>query len=125
MSIDTNPAPAAPARNVVVLEGELSKPPEARTLPSGTELAVLTLRVRADDGPARSLAVTVWEPDAAVLSLEPGVAVLVVGHLVRRFWGGAAGPASRTEIVADSVVSATDRRRHRRALEQVVRAVTP
>jgi single-strand DNA-binding protein len=117
--------PTAPARNVVVLEGVLSKPVEVRSLPSGTTLAVVTVRVRADDGPARSLAVTVWDPADAVVALEAGEAVLVVGHVVRRFWGGPAGRASRTEVVADTVVPSTDRRRRRRALEQVARHVAP
>jgi single-strand DNA-binding protein len=118
-------APSEPSRNVVVLEGVLSKPPELRELPSGTALAVLTVRVRSDEGPARSLAVTVWEPDAATVALETGVALLVVGHAVRRFWGGPTGRASRTELVADAVVAGTDRRKRRRALEQVARAIGP
>jgi single-strand DNA-binding protein len=125
MSTAPNPSPAVPARNVVVLEGELSKPPEVRTLPSGTELAVLTVRVPATDGPARSLAVTVWEPAPATVAIEPGSAVLVVGHLVRRFWGGPQGRATRTEIVADAVVPSSDRRKRRRALEHLARAVSP
>jgi single-stranded DNA-binding protein len=132
MSAEQNPARprpdrvttlADPPRNLVVLEGEVSKPPDFRTLPSGTALAILTLRVRADAGPARSLAVTVWEPTAATLAVEPGVGVLVVGHVVRRFWGGADGRAMRTELVADTVVPSADRRKRRRALERVARDV--
>ena len=115
--------PAEPARNLVVLEGLVSKPPEVRTLPSGTTLAVVTLRVRADDGPARSLAVTVWDPTDTVLDAVPGAGLLVVGHVVRRFWGGPDGRATRTELVADAVVPTSDRRKRRRTLEQVVRGM--
>jgi single-stranded DNA-binding protein len=109
----------------VVLEGVLSKAPEARVLPSGTTLAVLTVRLRSDDGPTRSLAVTAWEPDAATVALEVGASVLVVGHAVRRFWAGPLGRATRTELVADSIVASTDRRKRRRVLELVARQIGP
>jgi single-stranded DNA-binding protein len=114
------PAERVRARNLVVIEGELSKPPEVRTLQSGTELAVLTVRVRSDDEPTRSLAVTVWEPDAVAVGLAAGDEVVAVGHVVRRFYGGVEGRTVRTEIVADAVVAASDRRRRRRMLDRAI-----
>jgi single-stranded DNA-binding protein len=111
------PSETIRSRNVVVLEGELSKPVEVRTLPSDVELAVLTVRVRGGEGePTRSIAVTAWEPTATVRALVEGDEVLVVGHVVRRFYAGAQGRASRTEVVADDVVTPVDRRRRKRVL---------
>jgi single-stranded DNA-binding protein len=103
--------------NLVVLEGELSKAVEIRTLPSNVELALLTVRLRGGEGePTRSIAVTVWQPKPTVRELAEGDDVLVIGHVVRRFYAGAQGRSSRTEVVADDVVTPADRRRRRRVL---------
>jgi single-strand DNA-binding protein len=95
--------------NVTVLRGPLSSPPELRTLPSGSEVATLSVRVPAE-GRSTSVPVTVWDPPAWIGDLVPGEEVLVLGAVRRRFYRTAGGTGSRVDVEA-SFITRDDRRR--------------
>ncbi len=91
------------ARNAVTLRGEVAAPVEVRSLPSGTALATVVVRVP-DEGRRTSIPVTVWDPPAELSAVVEGAPVEVKGRLRRRFWSGADGRRqSRVEVVADTV----------------------
>jgi len=102
--------------NVVVIDGRLSRPPELRVLPSGDEVLALELSV----GPAGSSAESArhesvpvsWPAAPAWASgLEAGAQLVVLGRVRRRFFRAGGQTQSRTEVVAEKVVPAGQRRR--------------
>ncbi|HMF04170.1 MAG TPA: hypothetical protein VKH17_05100 [Acidimicrobiia bacterium] len=100
------------AVNVSVLRGVISGPPEVRALKSGRRIATLAVRTSAGDGHNTSVPVTVWDPPAWIETLEADDDVLVVGRVRRRFFRTAAGASgARTDVEAESVARARDRRR--------------
>lgn len=132
--------------NVSVLRGELSAPPDLRTLPSGTRLATFGLRAPSPGGPDRppkgrrakasngaeptaaptatSVPVAMWEPPAWVEQLGAGDAVLVVGAVRRRFFRAAGGvTGSRVEVQAEAVARAGDRRRAQALERRIARSL--
>jgi len=114
------------AVNVSVLRGAVSGPPEIRTLKSGRTVASLAVRTSAGDGRNTSVPVTMWDPPAWVETLAPDDEVLVVGRVRRRFFRNAAGGSgARTDVEADSVVPARDRRRLAAFLRRVDRELEP
>jgi single-strand DNA-binding protein len=95
--------------NVTILRGPLSSPAEVRTLPSGSEVATLSVRVPVE-GRSTSVPVTVWDPPGWVGDLGPGDEVLVLGGVRRRFYRSAGGTGSRVDVEA-TVIVPDDRRR--------------
>lgn len=102
--------------NVVVLQGVLSRAPEERTLPSGDRLVAYEVTVRIEGQPTDSVPVSWLDPPARASALEAGAAVVVTGRVRRRFFRTPSGTASRTEVVADAVVSAAHTKRVAHAL---------
>ena len=110
--------------NLCLVRGECSAAPELRVLPSGTRLAVLSVRVRSAGAPATSVPVAMWDPPARVEDLEAGAEVVVLGRVVRRFFRSAAGgPGSRVEVQAELVVPAGDGRKLTQALRRAERVL--
>jgi single-strand DNA-binding protein len=103
--------------NVVVLQGTLSSEPVVRELRSGSVVWSFEITTRDDEGAASSVPVSWFDPPA-----PPGWAsgddVVVRGVVRRRFFRSGGGTQSRTEVVAELVVSARDRRKVARALER-------
>lgn len=95
--------------NVTILRGPLSSPPELRCLPSGSEVATLSVRVPVD-GRSTSVPVTVWDPPGWVADLHAGSEVLVLGTVRRRFYRTAGGTGSRVDVEA-SVITRDERRK--------------
>lgn len=102
--------------NLVVVEGLLAKPAQDRELPSGSRLLTLEVTVRPAEGPAESLPVAWFEAPTWASSLDQGAEVVVVGRVRRRFFKAGGITQSRTEVVADRVVRATDTKRARAAM---------
>jgi len=102
--------------NVVVLQGKLSRAPEAREL---RENVLLTYEVttRGDDGKAATAPVVWFDPPAAAWKLEADDAVTVVGEVRRRFFRSNGRTESRTEVVATTVVPSRRRAQVSRAVE--------
>lgn len=106
---------AGEARNEVLLVGRVSGPPEERELPSGDLLVSFRVVVARppDQRPAPSgrtptidtLDCVGWSPAVRRTSrgLADGDVVTVEGSLRRRFWRGATGAASRTEVEVSAV----------------------
>jgi single-strand DNA-binding protein len=91
--------------NVVVLAGRLSDSPEVKVMPSGDQVARFRLHVPEAGKRVLPLPVSAWEKTTRKVceSLVKGDAVLVRGHLVRRFFRDGGGGRSVTEVVATEV----------------------
>lgn len=105
--------------NVVVVTGALSRPPEARILPSGDRLLALEVSMAPRRPGERTETVPVVWPDAPAraVELEVGEGVVVTGRVRRRFFRSGGATQSRTEVVADVVIPSRQARRARSALE--------
>jgi hypothetical protein len=95
---------------LAVVRGLLTSAPEARTLPSGSNLVTLQVTTRSTDR-AVSVPVAVWDPPAWLVALDAGAEVVAVGSVRRRFYRGGATTASRVELEASFVARARDHRR--------------
>jgi single-strand DNA-binding protein len=91
--------------NVVVLAGRLSDQPEIKELPSGDQVTRFRLHVPEAGRRVLPLPVSAWDKLArkGCERLAKGDAVLVRGHLVRRFFRDGGGGRSVTEVVATEV----------------------
>ncbi|HEX2274758.1 MAG TPA: hypothetical protein VHG90_12865 [Acidimicrobiales bacterium] len=104
--------------NVVVLIGRLARPAQFRQLPSGDVLVEYQLTVPRPGQKADSVPV-VWEqPPPSASDHDTDAEVVVVGRVRRRFFRAGASTQSRTEVVAETVVSARHGKRARGALER-------
>jgi single-strand DNA-binding protein len=109
--------------NVVVLEGVLAKPAQYRELPSGTRLLTLEVTVSRPDAPAEPVPVAWFDGPAWAATLDGGTPVVVIGRVRRRFFRAGGSTQSRTEVVAERVLRATDGKRARAAMEAAGAAV--
>jgi single-strand DNA-binding protein len=91
--------------NVVVLAGKLSGDPEFAEMPSGDTVAKLRLQVPEAGRRVLPLPVAAWDraPRKVCERLGKGDAVMVRGHLVRRFFKGSGGGRTIMEVVASEV----------------------
>ena len=104
--------------NIVVLQGTLSRTPEVRSTPSG-EVISYEVTTRPDEGPAVTAPVAWFEPPKAAYALAQGDSVTVVGQVRRRFFRAGGSTQSRTEVVADLVVSTRRKAQIASAFERV------
>lgn len=93
------------AVNVVVLAGRLSDEPEVKSMPSGDQVTRFRLMVPEAGKRVLPLPVSVWDRLArrSCQGLIKGDAILVRGHLIRRFFRDGGGGRSVTEVVATEV----------------------
>lgn len=108
-------------RNVVILRGSLSRPPEQRCLPSGDSLVAYEVTTRTADGLTATVPVACLRTDAPV-DLDTGSEVVVTGVVRRRYFRAGGATQSRTEVVADAVVPARQAARARRAVARALSA---
>ena len=108
--------------NVVILRGSLTRPPEERALPSGDRVVTFDLRTQPPEGPRETVSVVSVPPGTE--TFDAGDEVVVTGRVRRRFYRTGGATQSRTEVVADAVIAASDGRRVRRAVDAALRAVT-
>jgi hypothetical protein len=110
--------------NVVIVRGRLSSVPRVTTFESGDLLVRYEVTVPNGDGAAADSVPVAWlgpAMKAPPVDLERGEEVVAVGRVRRRWFKAAGGPSrSSTEVVADKLVRASDRRR---ASSLVARAV--
>ena len=94
--------------NIVALSGRLSRPPEERTLASGTRMMSLQVTVDGvgENARAESVPVAWFDPTSGALDLDQGDPVVVIGRVRRRFFRAGSATQSRTEVVAERVVPA-------------------
>jgi single-strand DNA-binding protein len=93
------------AWNVVVIAGRLSRPAEQRVLPSGELLVAVQVTVDRTGDRAETVPVVWFDAPASAATLDIEEPVVVVGRVRRRFFRAGGSTQSRTEVVADSVVS--------------------
>jgi single-strand DNA-binding protein len=98
------------AVNVVVLAGRLSANPEFAQMPSGDTVAKLRLQVPEAGRRVLPLPVAAWDrgPRRDCERLAKGDAVMVRGHLIRRFFRGQGGGRALMEVVASEVKKIPD-----------------
>ena len=102
--------------NVVVLYGRLTRPAALRSLPSGDQLVALEVSVRREGDRAETAPVVWPDAPASASALDVDQEVVVVGRIRRRFFKAGGATQSRTEVVADAVVPASQTRRARAAV---------
>jgi single-strand DNA-binding protein len=109
--------------NIVVLRGTLSSDPVQRELASGTSLVQYEVTTRCGDGPAASVPVAWFDPPDSSVALGAGTEVVVAGQVRRRFFRTGGATASRTEVVAQVVLPATQKRKVERLLSAMATEV--
>jgi single-strand DNA-binding protein len=103
--------------NLVVLQGHVSSEPRRRDLPSGTTMLQIEITTPGD-GALLSVPVVWFEPTR---DFAPADEVTVLGHVRRRFYRTGGVTHSRTEVIADQIVTT----RRRRDVQRLVgRAIT-
>jgi single-strand DNA-binding protein len=105
--------------NLVVLRGRLSSEPTLRQLPSGDTLTNLDVTTDVD-GAGVSVPVVLASSNPRLVD---GDAVVVTGHVRRRFFRAGGVTQSRTEVIAASVVKLYNQRSAARAIEKAVAAL--
>lgn len=119
MSSSTVPA----GTNLAVLNGTLSRAPEARQLPSGDALVALEVTVRAPGRTSESVPVAWFDAPAASLEWATGDEVVVVGRVRRRFFRAGGATQSRTEVVADVVIPSRRAAAARKAVQSALQSL--
>jgi hypothetical protein len=98
--------------NIVVLVGEVTSPPVSRELPSGAVVSTFDIATVTRSGRVSVPVSLEGETEVAVVGAE----VCVVGLVRRRFFRSGATVASRTEVVAQSVIPMRRRAQVRKAV---------
>jgi single-strand DNA-binding protein len=109
--------------NVVILRGTLSSDPNTRTLPSGDTLVTFEVTTRPPKGPAESVPVAWPKAPERAATLPAGSEVVVTGRIRRRFFRAGGATASRTEVLADSVLSITSKARCQGSIDRALKRV--
>lgn len=104
--------------NVVVLRGRLARPAETRELPSGDRLVAYEVTVDRPGERAETVPVVWFAAPASAGDHDVGEVMLVVGRVRRRFFRTGSGTQSRTEVVAEAVVSVRHPKRAGAALDR-------
>ena len=102
--------------NVVVLIGRLARPAEARELPSGDRLVAYEVTVDRPGERAETVPVVWMGAPASAADHDVDERMVVVGRVRRRFFRAGGGTQSRTEVVAEVVVSTRHGKRAAAAL---------
>lgn len=102
-------AAEASDHNQAVVAGTVSAEPQRRELPSGSVAVSMSVRVRNVGQPTTSVPVVWYDPPKRMQRWVAGDDVVLRGRIVRRFFRGAGGLGSSTELV----VEAGELRRHR------------
>jgi single-strand DNA-binding protein len=110
--------------NLVTLQGRLARPAADRLLPSGDRLVGFEVTTEGPEGKAETVPVVRFGAPASAAALDADEQVLVVGRVRRRFFRAGESTQSRTEVVAEVVLPASQVKRVRTALQSVVTRVT-
>ena len=100
--------------NIVVLVGEVTSPPVSRELPSGSVVSTFDIATVTDVGRVSVPVSLEGETEVAVVGAE----VCVVGIIRRRFFRSGSSVASRTEVVAESVIPMRRRAQVRKVVQK-------
>jgi len=111
-----------PPLNLAVLAGALAKPAEPRLLADGSTVWELDIAIRPEGHAPATVPVSWAAPPPGVdpTTWSPGDEVLVVGAVRRRFYRAGGATVSRTDVLADAVVPARQRKRARVVLAEAL-----
>lgn len=102
--------------NVVILVGEVTSPPVQRTLQTGEVVSSFDLATHVEEGRISVPIACAGECDTT----HVGDIVCVVGIVRRRFFRSGAGVTSRTEVLADHVISMRRRANVRKIVSRIL-----
>lgn len=111
--------------NIVFLRGTVAGEPRSRDLPSGSVVIQYEVTTRDEAGTASVPVAWFDPPKGAVERHRAGDEVVVVGAVRRRFFRAGGATQSRTEVVAERVLAARQRREIERALAEVRQSLEP
>ena len=114
-----------PPVNLAVVAGTLVKPAEPRLLPDGSTVWELDVAVRPEGKAASTVPVSWPTPSPGVDTWGPGHELLVVGAVRRRFYRAGGATVSRTDVLADVVVPARQRKRATAVLAEALAPLRP
>jgi len=106
--------------NVVVLQGRLARPAEARVLPSGDRLVAFEVTVAGPEGRRETVPVVWFAAPPSAADYDVDTEVIVVGRVRRRFYRAGGSTASRTEVVAEAVLRSGQVKRAAAALRDAI-----
>lgn len=109
--------------NIAVVRGTVLREPSERTLATGQRVVSIDVNVSYEDRPNENLEVVWVDPPKNLLVPRQGNEVVAVGRVRRRFFKTASGTASRTEVVAETVLTARQKSRINHALAEVAATV--
>ncbi len=102
--------------NVVILVGEVTSPPVQRTLQTGEVVSSFDMATHVEEGRISVPIASAGECDTT----HVGDNVCVVGIVRRRFFRSGAGVTSRTEVLADQVISMRRRANVRKTVSRIL-----
>jgi len=102
--------------NVVILVGEVTSPPVQRTLQTGEVVSSFDIATHVEEGRISVPIACAGECD----STHVGDNVCVVGIVRRRFFRSGAGVTSRTEVLAEHVISMRRRANVRKTVSRIL-----
>lgn len=110
--------------NIAAVRGRLLREPTERTLGSGVRLVAYEVGIDYEEGPAESVEVVWQDPPASVVLPRQGAEVVAIGRVRRRFFRTTVGAVvSRTELVADTVLTARQTRQINKRMADLAAAV--
>jgi hypothetical protein len=110
--------------NLVMLQGRLARPAADRLLPSGDRMVGFEVSTEGPDGKTETVPVVWFSAPASAALLDADERVVVIGRVRRRFFRAGDSTQSRTEVVAEVVLPASQAKRVRTAIQSVATKVT-
>jgi single-strand DNA-binding protein len=111
------------AMNLVTLQGRLARPAAERLLPSGDRMVGFEVSTEGPDGKTETVPVVWFAAPSSAALLDADDRVVVIGRVRRRFFRTGDSTQSRTEVVAEIVLPATQAKRVKTALQSVASKV--
>jgi hypothetical protein len=104
--------------NIAVVRGVVLREPQERTLANGQKVVSLDVNVSYEDRPNENLEVVWVDPPRNLVVPRQGNEIFAIGRVRRRFFTTGAGTVSRTEVVADTVLTTRQKSRITRCLQE-------
>jgi single-strand DNA-binding protein len=109
--------------NIAVVRGVVLRDPTERTLATGQKAVSLDVSVSYEDRPNENLEVVWLDPPRNLVVPRQGNEVVAIGRVRRRFYKTGAGVVSRTEVVADTVLTSRQTSRITKALAEAAKSL--
>jgi hypothetical protein len=109
--------------NLVTLQGRLARPAADRLLPSGDRMVGYEVSTEGPDGKTETVPVVWFAAPSSAALLDADERVVVIGRVRRRFFRAGDATQSRTEVVAEVVLPASQAKRVRTALQSAAMKV--